>query len=584
MAVKRWTNDRRAFFDTNGNAYEGARLFFYQAGTSTKQATFNSSSGSVANSDPITLNARGEPATEIWLTTGVSYKVGLAVPGSDDPPSGFIWTEDNISPINDTSITLDEWQTGTTPTYVSSTSFTVVGDQTAIYQVGRRLKFQTTGGTKYGTIASSAYTTLTTITINTGEGPLDSGLSSVSYGILSLENYAFPIVAPWYLTGVSGTNTITASSNLGLTLIAGMEFRLIAAETNTGAVTLNIDGIGAKSITKFGATALTAGDIPAGALVKVAYDGTRYQLISASGGQTFSTDYLTSVSGTNTITAAATPTLVAYVTGQKFRLIPANTNTGAATINIDSVGAKNIFLNGSAVVGYELKKNCPIELMYDGTQFHILSGAYGGHGMTAEVRAYSGAASTPPSGWLVCDGSAVSRTTYADLFGILSTTFGAGNGSTTFNIPDLRGRAVFGVDNMGGSAANRVTNAGSGITGTTRGGTGGSEFLQTHNHTDSGHTHGVTDAGHAHNITDPGHSHLQRTRVAGAGGDGPQQAGGATQPVGDTETDTDTTGITINSGTTGVTVNSGTATIQNTGSGSSQNMPPAIMLNYIIKI
>lgn len=55
------------------------------------------------------------------------------------------------------------------------------------------------------------------------------------------------------------------------------------------------------------------------------------------------------------------------------------------------------------------------------------------------------ATGTAPTGYLLCDGSAVDRTTYATLFGIISTTYGAGNGSTTFNLPDMRGRAVIGV-------------------------------------------------------------------------------------------------------------------------------------------
>lgn len=66
---------------------------------------------------------------------------------------------------------------------------------------------------------------------------------------------------------------------------------------------------------------------------------------------------------------------------------------------------------------------------------------------------------TPPSGWLLCYGQAVSRTTYAYLFAIIGTTFGVGNGSTTFNLPDLRGRTPLGKDNMGGVSANRVTHA-----------------------------------------------------------------------------------------------------------------------------
>jgi microcystin-dependent protein len=67
--------------------------------------------------------------------------------------------------------------------------------------------------------------------------------------------------------------------------------------------------------------------------------------------------------------------------------------------------------------------------------------------------------STAPAGWLICDGTAVSRTTYAGLFGAIGTTYGTGDGTTTFNLPDLRGRAPVGKDNMGGSSANRITAA-----------------------------------------------------------------------------------------------------------------------------
>lgn len=67
--------------------------------------------------------------------------------------------------------------------------------------------------------------------------------------------------------------------------------------------------------------------------------------------------------------------------------------------------------------------------------------------------------STAPDGFLLCDGSAVSRTTYAALFALAGETFGAGDGVSTFNVPDLRGRGVVGVDNMGGTSADRLTGA-----------------------------------------------------------------------------------------------------------------------------
>jgi microcystin-dependent protein len=108
------------------------------------------------------------------------------------------------------------------------------------------------------------------------------------------------------------------------------------------------------------------------------------------------------------------------------------------------------------------------------------------------------AGSSAPTGWLLCYGQAVSRTTYAALFAVTSTTYGVGDGSTTFNVPDLRGRVPAGQDDMGGTSANRLTNPGTtsgGIDGDVLGGTGGAEThqlltteLAVHTHTVSGAT------------------------------------------------------------------------------------------------
>lgn len=62
--------------------------------------------------------------------------------------------------------------------------------------------------------------------------------------------------------------------------------------------------------------------------------------------------------------------------------------------------------------------------------------------LIGEIKAYAG--STAPDGWLICDGSAISRTTYAELFDVIGTTYGSGNGTTTFNIPDLAGKMPLG--------------------------------------------------------------------------------------------------------------------------------------------
>ena len=66
------------------------------------------------------------------------------------------------------------------------------------------------------------------------------------------------------------------------------------------------------------------------------------------------------------------------------------------------------------------------------------------------------AMTSPPTGWLAADGTAVSRSTYASLFSAIGTTFGVGNGTTTFALPDLRGEFVRGWDNGRGVDAGRT--------------------------------------------------------------------------------------------------------------------------------
>lgn len=91
-------------------------------------------------------------------------------------------------------------------------------------------------------------------------------------------------------------------------------------------------------------------------------------------------NYLTSVAGTNTITANGPVGLAAYAAGLKFRFIPAATNTGATTINITgtgALGARNIFSGGVALVGGELTIGVPAEITDDGTRFHLSGPAIG---------------------------------------------------------------------------------------------------------------------------------------------------------------------------------------------------------------
>ena len=143
--------------------------------------------------------------------------------------------------------------------------------------------------------------------------------------------------------------------------------------------------------------------------------------------------------------------------------------------------------------------------------------------------------SSAHNGWLKCDGTAISRTAYADLFAIISTNFGSGNGTTTFNLPDARGRVL------------GTTGAGSGLTSRSLGASVGAE---THTLTVGEmpvHSHGVTDPGHTHSYTN--NTNDQNTDNAFAS---------------ETAADQVDLNVTTGSSTTGITIN-------NTGGGDAHN-------------
>jgi len=143
-----------------------------------------------------------------------------------------------------------------------------------------------------------------------------------------------------------------------------------------------------------------------------------------------------------------------------------------------------------------------------------------------------------PTGYLLCAGAAVSRTTYAALFAVIGTTFGSGDGSTTFNLPNYTNRFPYG---------------------TTLAATGGSADAVVVSHT------------HTASVTDPGHLHAYTVGLGGGGGSLPANSVVNYSAANDTNTTTATTGISVSNSTTGV-------------SGTNANLPPYLGINFIIKV
>lgn len=178
--------------------------------------------------------------------------------------------------------------------------------------------------------------------------------------------------------------------------------------------------------------------------------------------------------------------------------------------------------------------------------------------------------SSAPTGWLLCDGSAVSRTTYANLFAVVGTAYGSGDGSTTFNLPDKRGKFSVGAD---GTYA--------------RGSTGGSTTTSSagsHNHTGSAGATTLTTSqipSHTHTatVTDPGHVHTQicTGNIAYSGG---VNTNGGNNFTGNTGSSV--TGISVSIGSAGGD-GSHTHTISTDGTHTHTVTPPYVASNFIIK-
>lgn len=180
------------------------------------------------------------------------------------------------------------------------------------------------------------------------------------------------------------------------------------------------------------------------------------------------------------------------------------------------------------------------------------------------MQAFAG--SSAPTGWLLCNGTTASRTTYSNLYSVIGTTYGVGDGSTTFGLPDMRGRVPMGAgtgNQLNASGSGAIT-GGTGMTARTAGAFGGEETHLLSSAEIPAHSHPVSDAGHNHGA------------IATAGGGGGATVAGWT--VGGASGANATNFAYTGSSTTGLTVSNNTG-----GGGRHAVVPPFVVLNYIIK-
>lgn len=245
-------------------------------------------------------------------------------------------------------------------------------------------------------------------------------------------------------------------------------------------------------------------------------------------------------------------------TGQLVSFVPNVTNGIAPTLTCDGGTVFPIQSSvGVAVGAATLVAGTPYTATFSGTAW-LLRDFYGNPYAIplGGMMPYLGA-TAPNSNFALPFGQAISRTTYATLFAMISTTFGVGDGTTTFNIPDLRGRLIGGLGNMGGVDAGRITVAGGNFDGTVLGATGGAQ-----NHTLTtpeipSHTHPLTDPGHTHPLT-VGTNNLTSGTLTSS-----------TNSVGTIASGSATTGIAI----------------ANTGGGTAHTiLPPTMVLPMILRV
>lgn len=278
-----------------------------------------------------------------------------------------------------------------------------------------------------------------------------------------------------------------------------------------------------------------------------------------------------------TVTSNQVFDTLAHMSGAMIAFTPHATCGDAPTLNVDGLGAKKIrFVTGSDIPEGSLIEGTPYVVTYYNSVGEFILHNIAGNPYTIPLGGgldYWGT-TAPNSAFAFPSGQAVSRTTYASLYTLFGTTYGTGDGTTTFNLPDKRGRVSAGKDDMGGSAASRLTSAGA-VTGTTLGYGGGSQSHSLTSDQNGPHTHtaSTSNSSSTFTLSIGGFKALVDLTAK------PTMAPGGTEVQGTSGT-SQTPSVTIPSSALNL-----STTVNSAGSGTAHNnVQPTIICNYLIRV
>lgn len=311
------------FFDDLGDPLSGGKIFQYEAGSfSVQQTTYSDAAGTIANANPVVLDSSGRIPTELYLVNGDAYNLVLTL-ANGTTVKAYV---DNVIGVQNTAagnqLTTAIWtDPQQTPTYVNTNTFLIPTNLTQAFAQGNRVQAESSPGVYvYGTVSAVAFSSPNTqVTLVMDSSPLPVGITAVRWSVnvstartvdAAAVAYNVPAVyaaantvgyqiktlntntaataaqyaASQLVATATGTNTYSVSISPAITSYSVDQiFTIKFTNANSGASTLNINGVGVKDLVALDSSgAEYTPRITANQIITVAYNGTKFVALTSN--------------------------------------------------------------------------------------------------------------------------------------------------------------------------------------------------------------------------------------------------------------------------------------------------------------